>query len=118
MILSRGPGPVPPPGDRGGPPPNPWAPSPCAGTEAPRRRPWKPDLVRLWGLVSTLWLIPTVIRMDRVWTGGHDWSAILARPITWYSLLVPPVAFAVLLAVVGMIARRRDAEAPHDRPGR
>lgn len=101
------------PEDRGVNPPNPWAPVPEERGAKPPRAPWKPDLVRLWCVVSALWVVQTLIRMDRVWTGGHDWDAILYRQITWCSLLLPPVAFMVLLIVVRVIAEHQERADDH-----
>ncbi len=70
----------------------------------------RPNLVLLWLIVSGIWTIATLLRMDRVWVPGRGWPAVLDDGVTWASLLAPPLTFAAVLLFVSVVAGVRDGQ--------
>ena len=54
----------------------------------------------LWILVSGLWTIATLLRVHRVWAPQIGSWRILTGPWIWISLIVPPLVFAAMIAVI------------------
>jgi len=67
---------------------------------------WQPFVDRgsrlrtLWFLVSGLWTVATLLRVDRVWVPLLGWHRIIAGAWLWCSLIVPPVIFAMIVAAI------------------
>jgi hypothetical protein len=72
-------------------------------TNAPRRS----SFVALWIIVTALWTIATVTRMQRIWVPMMGWPAVLGNLYTWASLLLPPWMFAIILLAVKRLAMAR-----------
>jgi hypothetical protein len=68
-----------------------------------------PNFVALWFIVSGLWTVATVCRIQRTWCGLP--SALSSR-FTWVSLVLPPLLFALVLLAMSRIADN------HQRRGR
>jgi hypothetical protein len=64
------------------------------------RRGNPPSLRTLWVLVSGLWIVATLLRINRVWAPVMGWHRIFERPWIWTTLIVPPLIFALLLGAV------------------
>lgn len=63
-----------------------------------------PNFVVLWIIVTALWTIATVLRMQRAWVPGHSWPVVLSDPFAWISLLLPPLVFALVLIGMSRVA--------------
>ena len=66
-----------------------------------------PNLVTLWVSVSSLWTVATYLRIRRIWVPAFGWPSVLGNPLTWVSLFVPPLMFALILLAVKRIAAAR-----------
>jgi hypothetical protein len=55
-------------------------------------------------VVTALWTLATVLRLERVRVPARDWQVLLGDLTTWLSLLVPPFAFALMLAGIAWVA--------------
>jgi hypothetical protein len=71
-----------------------------------------PNFVVLWIIVSGLWTVATLERVQRVWVQSFGWPAILGNPLTWVSLFMPPLMFAIIL-----LAAKRIGAARHQADG-
>jgi hypothetical protein len=69
----------------------------ASGGDTPPHRPWRPDLMTLWIIVSTFWTIATGLRIHHVWVPALGWPAVLGSAFTWVDLLAPPATFALVL---------------------
>jgi hypothetical protein len=58
----------------------------------------------LWVIVTTLWTVASVLRIQRTWVPGTAWPVILGDVYTWVSLFLPPLLFAIILLAVKRIA--------------
>ena len=54
----------------------------------------------LWAVVSGLWTVATLLRVNRVWVPLIGWHRIISGPALWSSLILPPLMFAVILIVI------------------
>ncbi len=59
-----------------------------------------PRLRTLWFLVSVLWTIATLLRVNGVWVPLFGWHRILQSPLLWCFLIIPPVIFALILTTI------------------
>ena len=64
----------------------------------------RPDFVSVWIVVTGLWTVATILRMNRIWVPVLGWHGVFANVYTWISLLLPPLIFAVILLAVKRIA--------------
>ena len=72
------------------------------GTDIGRDRARRnPNFITLWLIVSCLWTVATVLRMWRTWGG---WPEVLSSPMSWVSVLLPPLIFALVLFAMSRIA--------------
>lgn len=65
-----------------------------------------PNFVALWLVVSILWTVATILRMQRTWPPGRGWVATVSDAFTWISLLAPPLIFALVLFAMSRVTRR------------
>ena len=63
-----------------------------------------PSFVRLWAIVSLLWTLATALRVERLRLPEQGWQVLLTDPAFWLSVLVPPVALALMLAGIVWVA--------------
>lgn len=71
---------------------------------------WQTDyrfFVKLWIVVTVLWTVATLLRVDRVWRLTEEWAAIVRGPWLWLELALPPIVFGGVTIAVGYIARAR-----------
>jgi hypothetical protein len=61
----------------------------------------------LWVWVSGLWTVATVLRIYRVWVPILGSRKVVDGPWLWFSLIIPPVMFAFVLAAIYQIKRGR-----------
>ncbi len=54
----------------------------------------------LWLVVTGLWTVATLLRVERVWVPRIGWWSIIHGPWLWVSLGVPPFLFAAIIAVM------------------
>jgi hypothetical protein len=66
-----------------------------------------PGFVALWIIVTGLWTVSTVLRMQRVWVPIMGWPAVAGSVYTWVSLFLPPWMFAIILLAMKRIAVAR-----------
>jgi hypothetical protein len=66
-----------------------------------------PNFVVLWIIVSGLWTVATVMRIQRAWAPVPGWPAVLGNPLAWVSLFMPPLMFAIILLAMKRIATER-----------
>jgi hypothetical protein len=58
-------------------------------------------------LVSVLWTIATLLRIDRVWVPAVGWHRALGGPWLWITLIGPPLIFALIIGAVQKVIRGR-----------
>lgn len=75
-------------------------------TRPPRRL----RLVRLWLIVSGLWTIATLLRVERLWLTREHWHDAIGGPWLWIELCLPPALFAVVLLAVTRLGPGGDAD--------
>jgi hypothetical protein len=63
-----------------------------------------PSFVALWVIVTGLWIVATILRMQRVWVPGVGWPAVLGNVYTWIELFLPQWMFAIILLAVERLA--------------
>jgi hypothetical protein len=63
------------------------------------------DFIRLWITVTGLWSVATGLRIYNLWLPAWGWSDVLANPLTWTALTLPPLIFALVLASIDRVAR-------------
>jgi predicted cobalt transporter CbtA len=61
-------------------------------------------LFRLWVIVTILWTCATLLRVHRTWTPAVGWQRMTWTLITF---ALPPLMFAIVLAVVRELTRLR-----------
>jgi hypothetical protein len=54
----------------------------------------------LWIVVSMLWTVATLLRINRVWVPMTGWEGVIEGPWMWMSLLGPPLIFALILVAI------------------
>jgi hypothetical protein len=54
----------------------------------------------LWLLVSGLWTLATLPRVNRVWVPLIGWHDLIGGPWLWISLIIPPIMFGLILIVI------------------
>ncbi len=64
-------------------------------------------LMLLWAVVSGLWTVATVLRIDSVWVSLVGWQNAVEDPFLWINLILPPSMFAVILAAIHQIKTAR-----------
>jgi hypothetical protein len=67
-----------------------------------------PSFVSLWFVVTILWTISTVLRMQRVWVPIMGWHAVTGSVYTWVSLFLPPWMFAIVMLAMKRLAMGRN----------
>lgn len=67
----------------------------------------RPRLRTLWVLVSGLWTVATLLRINRVWVPLVGWHRVIEGPWMWTSLIAPPLIFALILAAIHKRTLRR-----------
>jgi hypothetical protein len=74
------------------------------------RSPGQPrgSFVSLWFVVTILWTISTVLRIQRVWVPVMGWHAVIGSIYTWVSLLLPPWMFAIVMLAMKRLAAGRN----------
>jgi hypothetical protein len=71
----------------------------------------RPGFIPLWMIVTGLWTVATIMRIQGVWVPQVGWSAVLCSVYFWLSLIIPPWLFAtVMLAVKRTATTRRGAD--------
>jgi hypothetical protein len=78
---------------------------PEAEDRPPGRR--GPSFVALWGVVTVLWTISTVLRINRTWVPVMGWHAVIGSVYTWISLFLPPWMFAIVMLALKRLASGR-----------
>ena len=61
----------------------------------------------LWVLVSGLWTVAALLRIDRVWVPLIGWHRIIGGLWIWISLVAPPLIFALVIGAVEKRIRGR-----------
>lgn len=64
-------------------------------------------LLVLWVLASALWTVATILRFYWVWVPAVGWGRAIDGPWLWVSLILPPLTFAAILAVIHLIRTSR-----------
>ena len=64
-------------------------------------------VLALWVLVSGLWTVATILRFYRVWVPAVGWRRAIEGPWLWVGLILPPLMFAAMLAVIHRIRTSR-----------
>jgi hypothetical protein len=64
-------------------------------------------LLVLWVLTSGLWTVATILRVYRVWVPAVGLGRAIEGPWLWVSLILPPLMFAAILAVIHLIRTGR-----------
>jgi len=54
----------------------------------------------LWAVMTGLWTLATILRVNRVWVPLEGWQSVVEGPWIWISLILPPAMFAVILAAI------------------
>ena len=58
------------------------------------------SLFRLWIVVTSLWTVSDLLRLDGHQASALGWRSVLAAWPTWFGLLVPPLVLAAVLALI------------------
>jgi len=56
-------------------------------------------------VVTGLWTLATLLRVERVWVTVVDWRGVFAGHWIWISLLLPPTMFAVVLRAIYQLGK-------------
>jgi hypothetical protein len=70
----------------------------------PRHALRRPNFAVLWVIVTVIWTVATVLRVQREWVPLVGWPAVLGGGLFWISVVLPPWMFAVILLAVKRIS--------------